>query len=73
MSYVYVRTRTEGSEYKDDRHHFTNEPTRVSEGEIGSVHLDNPNLLVTRDKSKKSEITPEEPVAPDSDGSNAGT
>lgn len=45
MADYYVRTKS-GGEFRDDRHVFTHRWTAVKAGEIGSVHIENPNLEV---------------------------
>ena len=49
---LFVRTKQKDSEFRDDRHHFSNKWVEVPTGEISSVHIDHPNLEVVEDKKR---------------------
>lgn len=76
---MYVRTKAKGSEFKDDRHHFTDKwSDDIDLG--GRDYASHPNLEVREDKkhADKVEVDPESEipgviettVAPETDGSD---
>jgi hypothetical protein len=73
---MFIRTRSKGSEFIDDLHHFTDKWQEVEPGRVRGTYLEHPNLEVVEDKkhAKATAVEADPPevaapvMAPDSDG-----